>query len=95
MSRGITKCTVFEHECMSAKLQQQDCGEESILFGRTAGNQDIDEGHARILGQVLVVDHLLQQRLLQRLPGAAPQFVLPTVLSDHHSTQRVLRRRPG
>lgn len=42
-----------------------------------------------------MVDDLLQQRLLQRLPGAAPQFVLPAILGDHHSTQGVFGRRSG
>lgn len=42
-----------------------------------------------------MVDDLLKQRLLQRLSGAAPHLVLPTILSDHHSAQGVFGRRPG
>lgn len=34
--------------------------------------KDIYKGQAGLLGQVLVVDNLLQERLLQRLSGAAP-----------------------
>lgn len=42
-----------------------------------------------------MADNLLQQRLLQRLSGAAPHLVFPTILSDHHSAQGVFGRRPG
>lgn len=42
-----------------------------------------------------MVDDLLQQWLLERLSGAAPQLVLPTILSDHDSAQGVFGRRPG
>ena len=37
----------------------------------------------------------LQQRLFERLPGAAPQTLLPSGLRDHHPAQSALRRRPG
>lgn len=37
---------------------------KKTLLTRTGRNKDINEGHAGILGQVLVVDDLLQQRLL-------------------------------
>ena len=57
--------------------------------------KDIYEGHAGVLSQLLVVDDLLQQRQLQRLSGAAPHLVLPTILGDHHPAQGVFGRRPG
>lgn len=57
--------------------------------------KDIYEGHAGVLSQLLVVHDLLQQRLLERLSGAAPHLVLPTILSDHHPAQSVLGRRSG
>lgn len=57
--------------------------------------KDIYKGHAGVLSQLLVVDDLLQQRQLQRLSGAAPHLVLPTILSDHHPAQGVFGRRPG
>lgn len=37
---------------------------KKTLLTRTGRNEDINEGHAGLLGQVLVVDDLLQQRLL-------------------------------
>lgn len=66
---------------------EETCGSKCVRHLK-----DIDEGHAGLLSQVLVVDDLLQQRQLQRLSGAAPQLVLPSVLRDHHSAQSVFGR---
>lgn len=41
-----------------------------------------------------MVDNLLQQWQFERLSGAAPHFVFPTILGDHHSAQSVFGRRP-
>lgn len=38
---------------------------------------------------------LLQKGLFDGFSCAGPQFVLPAVLGDHHSTERVFGRRPG
>lgn len=57
--------------------------------------KDIYEGQAGLLGELLVGQDFLQQRLFERLPGAAPQTLLPPALRDHHPAQSALRRRPG
>lgn len=72
-----------ETESVSVKLHHSSCV------------KDIYEGHAGVLRQVFVVDDLLQQRQLERLSGAAPHLVLPTILRDHHPAQGVFGRRPG
>lgn len=45
---------------------------EWTLHTRLHRFKDIYKRQAGLLGQVLVVDNLLQKRLLQRLSGAAP-----------------------
>lgn len=84
------------------KWKRVSCGFVMVLLcffdqPEPAGNrwEDIYEGHAGVLRQLLVVDDLLQQWLLERLSGAAPQLVFPTILSDHDSAQCVFGRRPG
>ncbi len=57
--------------------------------------KDIHEGQAGLLGELLVSQDFLQQRLFERLPGAAPQTLLPSGLGDHHPAQGALGRRPG
>ena len=56
--------------------------------------KDIYEGQAGLLGELLVSQDFLQQRLFERLPGAAPQALLPPALRDHHPAQSALGRRP-
>lgn len=56
--------------------------------------KDIHEGQAGVLGQLFVDQDLLEQRLLERLPAAAPQTLLPSGLGHHHPAQGGLRRRP-
>ncbi len=58
------------------------------------GLKDINESHAGLLGKLLTTHTLLQQGLFDGFSCAAPQFVLPAVLSDHHSAERVFGRRP-
>lgn len=57
--------------------------------------KDIDEGQAGILSKFLMVQDLLEQRLLQRFSGAAPQLILPSAFSNHHTTESTLGRRSG
>lgn len=45
--------------------------------------KDIGEGQAGILRELLMVKDLLQQRLFERFPGAAPQLILPPAFCYH------------
>lgn len=55
--------------------------------------KDIHEGNTGLLGELLMSQDLLQERLFDGLPGAAPETVLTSGLGDHHPAQSVLRRR--
>lgn len=57
-------------------------------------SKDIYEGQTGLLSELLVSQDFLQQRLFERLPGAAPQTLLPSGFRDHYPTQCALRRRP-
>lgn len=74
-------------------LLQSSCSSLTSLSSADGSVKDIHEGNTGLLGELLMSEHFLQERLFDGLPGAAPETFLTSGLGDHHPAQSILRRR--